>query len=416
MSTLRTTLASLAFAGTALTAGAQTQQVCFTGSIPLTTTNWQNSVTIPKFDPTLGDLQSISFTLSGNVQGTAQAESLDAAPSIVNTQFSANITLTRPDLSIIVVTIPIANFSDPFTAFDGIIDFAGTSGATHANINASDTQTVNSPPPASDLVLFTGPGTISLPVAANGSSIATGSGNLITQFSTDAAADVTVCYTYLPNIPPTLNCPATIMVSAGVPTQFQVCASDANVGDVVTINATNVPPGMTFTPPLPASGNPICITVDWTPTASQVGTFQVTFTAIDTHLRSQSCTVTLVVAECHMVFSTGLGAAQVTLFGHLYDTQLAGVRRSWPVTMEDMPSFNLNQFPPAMYVQVLMYNAQMFPTNPDQYSAAMRVTRNTQGGIDTEYFGTYDGIALRAHIFYVNGVPRVRFPFTIEGM
>lgn len=416
MSTLRNTLATLAFAGTALTAGAQTQQVCFTGSIPLQPTNWTGSVNIQQFDPTLGDLQSIQFTLSGNVQGTAQAESLDAGPTIVNTQFSANITLTRPDLSIIVVTIPLANFSDPFTAYDGVLDFGGTSGVTHANINASDTQSVTSPPPTSDLALFTGTGTVNLPVSANGSSIATGSGNLITQFQTQAGADVTVCYTYLPNVPPTLTCPATIMVSAGVPTQFQVCASDANVGDDVTITASNVPPGMTFNPPLPATGNPICITVDWTPTGQQVGTFLVTFTAVDPHLRSQSCTVTLVVAECHMVFSSGLGTAQVSLFGHLYDTQLAGVRRSWPVTMEDMPSFSLNQFPPAMYLQVLMYNPHMFAQNPDQYSAAMRVTRNVNGGIDTEYFGTYDGISVRAQIFYVNGVPRVRFPFTIEGM
>jgi putative phosphotransacetylase len=47
--------------------------VCFQDQVPLTTTNWSSSVSIPKFDPTLGDLVSISFTLSGNIQGTPGA-------------------------------------------------------------------------------------------------------------------------------------------------------------------------------------------------------------------------------------------------------------------------------------------------------------------------------------------------------
>jgi hypothetical protein len=63
-----------------------------------------------------------------------------------------------------------------------------------------DSETANSPPPDSDLVLFTGPagnpGTISLPVEAVGTSVATGGGNVISQFMTSAAATLTVCYTY----------------------------------------------------------------------------------------------------------------------------------------------------------------------------------------------------------------------------
>jgi hypothetical protein len=57
-----------------------------------------------------------------------------------------------------------------------------------------------SPPPDSDLVLFTGPfgnpGTIDLPCEAVGSSMASGPGNVISQFMTSASAELTVCYTY----------------------------------------------------------------------------------------------------------------------------------------------------------------------------------------------------------------------------
>ncbi len=416
MNTLRTSFVALALVGTALGASAQTQQVCFTDSIPLQPTNWSNTVSIPKFDPNLGTLQTINFSLTGNVQGSARAESLDAAPSMVTTSFSANITLTRPDLTPIVVTLPIANFNDAFTAFDGTIDFMGTSGATHPNINVTDTQMQVSPPPLSDLALFTGVGNIVLPVTANGSSVATGAGNLITQFQTDAAAIVQVCYTYLPNNPPTIQCPGPLMASVGVPISFQVCASDPDAGDIVTITASNVPAGMTFTPPLPASGNPICVTVDWTPAANQTGVFSVVFTVTDQSQLSSTCTVTITSAECHLLVSGGVGNSDQSIFGHLYNTQLAGLRHSYPVTMVDMPSFGWDQLPQTMTVQVVMYNPLMFPTNPDQFSRAMRVTKTGFGTVSTEYFGNRDGIGLRADVFTVNGQPRIRFPFRIDGM
>ncbi len=417
MTTLRTSLAALALATTALTAAAQqTQTVCFTDAIPLQPTNWTGSVSIPKFNPNLGTLQSISFQLTGNVQGAARAESLDASPTIVNTSFAATITLTRPDLTPIVVSTPLGNFSDSFTIFDGVIDFAGTSGITHSGINVTDIQTFTSPPPLSDLTLFSGAGNIVLPVTAQGSSLATGAGNLITQFQTDAAADVQVCYTYVPNTPPVLQCPGTLMASAGVPLQFQICASDIDPNEVVTIDAANVPPGMTFTPPLPASGNPICITVDWTPNGTQVGTFNIVFTATDTRQRSSSCTVSIISAECHLLVSSGTGNAGATVFGHYYDTQLAGLRTSFPVTMVDMPTFAWNQLPQTLTVQLVMYNPTIFPSNPDQYSRALRITKTGYGTLRSEYFGNRDGIGIRAQVYTVNGLPRVRFPFSIDGM
>lgn len=415
MNTLRLSLVALALTGTALSGAAQQTQ-CFTDSIPLQATNWSNTVTIPKFDPNLGTLQSIQFSLTGRIEGSARAESLDAAPTVVTTSFSANITLTRPDLTPLVVTLPIANFMDSFTAFDGTIDFLGTSGETHAGIMTSDTQMQTSPPPLSDLALFTGAGNIVLPVTATGQSIATGAGNLITQFLTDAAADVQVCYTYLPNTPPTIQCPGPIMGSAGVPLTFQLCASDVDPMDTVTITAANVPAGMTFTPPLPASGNPICVTVDWTPDGTQVGDFPVVFTVTDTHQRSTVCTVNIMIAECHLLISGGPGNASSTVFGHLYNTQLAGLRSSFPVTLVDMPSFTWAQLPQTLTVQVVMYNPQMFPSNPDQFSRAMRVTKTGPDTVSTEYFGLRDGIGLRAQVSTVNGLPVVRFPFTIDGM
>lgn len=202
-------LTSLALAAsvTALGSQANAQQVqtqCFTANVTLQSTNWNNTMTFPKFDPAVGHLVGIDFTLSASALGSIKVESLDAAPSVVTTNLQAQITLTRPDLSVIVVTLPTATFTDNLAAFDGTIDFAGASGTTHANITASDSDSVSSPPPASDLVLFQGPafapGTISLPVGAAGTSSGSGAGNLVQIFNTSADASCTVCYRYLPRI------------------------------------------------------------------------------------------------------------------------------------------------------------------------------------------------------------------------
>jgi hypothetical protein len=189
--------------GLFLTQSAGAGQNCNNASIPTSTTNWNNSVSIPKFDPSLGTLTGIHFTLAGTATGSAKAESMDAAPSLVTLNFQCTLTLTRPDNSIIVVAIPLQQFGDQFTAFDGVIDFGGTSGATHPNLLVTDSQTVDSLT-ASDFALFTGPagapGTILLPITALATSGATGAGNIVSQFSQTASALVGVCYDFTPFI------------------------------------------------------------------------------------------------------------------------------------------------------------------------------------------------------------------------
>jgi hypothetical protein len=185
-------LAGQAWAGTAT--------VQFSDSVPLTTTNWNRTVTLPQFDPSLGTLISVTLTLDGRIEGSAAVESNDSSPITITTQFKADITLARPDNSVLAVVIPQVNNVANLAPSDGTLDFAGPSGMTFANLMQSAQQSVTSPPPASDLVLFTGVGNIILPVTAMGTSQAVGSGNVTTQFATKAAAIVTVVYLYNPPI------------------------------------------------------------------------------------------------------------------------------------------------------------------------------------------------------------------------
>jgi len=413
----------------AISASAQSQVVCFSDSISISPTDWNRTVTIPKFDTGLGTLQSIEFTLGGQVHGSAGVENFSPnSPTVANLNFSSTLTLTRPDLSVIVVTIPLANFVDPLTTFDGVIDFGGTSGVMHSNINASASNMAVSPPPASDLVLFSGPpgmpGTIVLPVTAVGSSSSTGGGNIINQFTTDAAAQVSVCYHYLGNTPPTFGpptpqCGSTLMATAGVAMSFQVCAGDSNPLDSVTLTGT-LPAGATTVPGLPAVGNPVCVTVNWTPTLAQLGNSVFSFVATDTHNRTAACQVNVMVAECYQFIGRGGTGSDVTIGGTFYHTQLSSVRQFWPVTMIDRPNLRVPNIATGQLnfsFQTLMHNPTVFPANPDQWSQRLRVTVYPGGIVTGQLFGDLNGIHQSLTTFTdPNGDLYMSFPFGIDGM
>jgi len=186
-------------------------QVSYTDNINLQTTNWDNNVEIPKFDSSLGTLNWIEFTLKGHVEGTAKFENEDAQPATVVMSLQAIMKLNRPDNTLLVTTIPLAPTSDSVTAYDGVTDYAGTSGKTYDNLTGDKTESFTSFNP-SDFALFTGTDNIILPVFASGASTGSGAGNLALKFTTSGSAGVEVTYDYdlIPE-------PATMsLVAAGV--------------------------------------------------------------------------------------------------------------------------------------------------------------------------------------------------------
>lgn len=410
-------------------ASAQTQTVCFNGSIPMTATNWANNVSVSKFDTALGTLQSISFQLTGNIAGSVKIESQDSAATVVSTNFQATLTLTRPDLSVIVVTVPIANFVDNLAASDGVLDFRGPSGVSHLGITANASNSATSPPPASDLVLFSGPpglpGNIVLPITAVGSSVATGSGNLITQFMTSAQADVQVCYTYVTNTPPTFGpptpqCGSTLMATAAVPLTFQVCGGDSNASDTVTITSGPLPAGATLTPQTPPVGNPVCRTFNWTPTVGQLGLQCVTFTITDNHGRFSTCQICILVAECYQFIGRQGGASTIVVGGNLFNSHLNDIRLIFPVTMVDRPSLRIPPITSGQLVfnmETVMCNPLVFPTNPDQWSQRLQVTVHPGQIVTGALFDSLNGVH-QSLATYTDalGDRYMTFPFTIDGM
>lgn len=178
--------------------GSAHAQVLQARSFGLTNTNVSTNLVFDKFDPTLGALSQIIFNLNGHVEGTASYEYTSANPSTtpITLTLRASISLTRPDGSNILASIPLASrIASDVPAFDGVLDFSGTSGRTFTDLTG-DTQESIISRSAVDLATFTGPGTISLAISAIGNSISTGSGNYSTRFTTMASASVGVTYVF----------------------------------------------------------------------------------------------------------------------------------------------------------------------------------------------------------------------------
>ncbi len=196
----------------AVTAGsvAEAASVTYTGSVPSSLTNWSNTVALPKFNSALGNLTSVQLTLTGTVQGTAMFESQDSKPQTVTMNLSATVKLLKPtDCSTLVTVLPLASTSDSASAYDGVLDFGGTSGKTYGSLTGVNTNLALLTSP-SDLAAFTGAGNIVLPVTAVGTSGGAGGGNLVLSFTTAAGASAQVTYTYAP-VPE----PATMTLLAG---------------------------------------------------------------------------------------------------------------------------------------------------------------------------------------------------------
>jgi PEP-CTERM motif len=168
-----------------------------------TNTNWTNSLNLQQFNPTLGTLNSIQFTINGDIAGSVGVESKDAGPSTINSTLGASLTLERPDtLATLVIALPGASNSFSATAYDGTLDFGGTSGHTYSGLTASNSVTSGILTDASLKALFTGVGFVSAPVIATATSTASGPGNLYDFFQTQAGASASVTYNYSPSATP----------------------------------------------------------------------------------------------------------------------------------------------------------------------------------------------------------------------
>jgi hypothetical protein len=166
------------------------------------TTDWTRTQSVNQFNPALGTLTAVEITNAGSLSSHIRVESLDSAPANVTGTVSGNLALSGPAALSVVTTTNAATESFQASAFDGTIDFAGTSGKDFGNkaSGGSKSQVLTSP---ADLGNFIGLGKVSFTETAQATSAANGAGNLLSQINSTAEATVTVKYDYIP-APPTI--------------------------------------------------------------------------------------------------------------------------------------------------------------------------------------------------------------------
>lgn len=120
---------------------------------------------VPQFDLAGQCLTSVCVQATAHGAGFLSYENLQPFPAAVTSIYQVQVTVRRPDLSPVMVLQPSQSFLDPLTSFDGVADYAGTSGVTHSGLDVSAGNTVCLAS-ALDLALFTGAGTVNLPCTA----------------------------------------------------------------------------------------------------------------------------------------------------------------------------------------------------------------------------------------------------------
>jgi hypothetical protein len=165
-------------------------------TFPTATTGNSQSETVKQFNPSLGTLTSVEILENGKLTSDIKVESTDDAPSTIQGNVSGTLTLEIPGENNLVAQVNGTPVTTNVSAFDGTIDFAGTSGHDFGPQTASGSASVTLEANQSSLTPFIGTGSISLTELAKSTSSASGPGNIVSNISSQAGANVTVIYQY----------------------------------------------------------------------------------------------------------------------------------------------------------------------------------------------------------------------------
>lgn len=181
-------------------ASALAATVTHTATVFPTPTDLAVTNSVPQFDSALGTLTNVTVTVSANVQSTFFTENRDRRAWDTTTTAHATVSASVDTLSASTLIEP--THTQTLTAFDGVIDYAGTSGFT-----ASDSGAGTGSNSTGVVAPFIGVGTVPLTASAVATASYNGSGFYRFIVNTSASALVTVTYEFSPPACP--ECPPT---------------------------------------------------------------------------------------------------------------------------------------------------------------------------------------------------------------
>lgn len=159
--------------------------------------NTIGSQLLSQFNPALGALQSIQIKVDGRIISDIKLENLDDELSVVSGKVSGNVLVSGPGFNLNVNIAGNAAITKTLPAFDGTIDFGGTSGVSLGSTTAtgSNTQTLT----GSSMSSYIGTGSVNLSFLAQATTQASGGGNLTANITNQGGGTVTVTYSYIKN-------------------------------------------------------------------------------------------------------------------------------------------------------------------------------------------------------------------------
>lgn len=178
------------------------QTESFTHTFNTASTNLVQVGSLPQFNPALGTLTEIDISINGQITSDIRVENMDSSPAVITGTVAGDLNVTGPDFNQTFATTS-QNQTFDASAYDGTLDFGGTSGKNFGNVTVpgSSAFTMTS---AGELAAYSGTGNVTIDEEPVANSSATGGGNLDVQIASNGSATITVTYHYIPenNLPP----------------------------------------------------------------------------------------------------------------------------------------------------------------------------------------------------------------------
>ena len=160
--------------------------------------DWSVTNSVPKFDPTLGTLTNVVVSVAANASTRFWVENRDTIER--STYAASRVTATGTAAGYAATTTITNLHTATLSAYDGVLDYGGTSGFNVAVVGSDSGSIV-----PSDLTPFIGTGTVPLVAAATAVGVYEGSGDYRFIVNARASAIVTVTYEFAPPVCPSCD-------------------------------------------------------------------------------------------------------------------------------------------------------------------------------------------------------------------
>ncbi len=177
-------------------------------AIPFSTTQVDHNFSVPKFDGALGTLTGVQVNAYSGIKQIWAIENRSTSASNFRITSTMPASFTLPNASSLALDYSYNSGIFSIPAFDGVTDYAGTSGKSLDAWRYEGSAVSNNYTPTADFVAASAGESITLPYSSGmGSmSLVGGGGNALFTIRTQASAGVCVNYTYTPPPQPPLGC------------------------------------------------------------------------------------------------------------------------------------------------------------------------------------------------------------------